>query len=104
MAFKTDLEIELQRNCNLARWNDLGKLKKEHVSAYELGWNDFKRMLYDPLRKSQKPCTSDEALHIANVVGRSEQLKAEVFKLANKLAVAGEGDAAVAMHRIHNRL
>ncbi len=37
-------------------------------------------------------------------VGQSEQLKAEVFKLANKLAVAGEGDAAVAMHGIHNRL
>jgi hypothetical protein len=38
------------------------------------------------------------------VVGRSEQLKAEVFTLANKLALAGEGDAAVSMHRIHNRL
>lgn len=41
---------------------------------------------------------------IPNVVGQSEQLKAEVFTLANKLAVSGEGDAAVAMHRIHNRL
>jgi len=46
----------------------------------------------------------EQALSIANVVGRSGQLKAEVFTLANKLAVAGEGDAAVAMHRIHNRL
>lgn len=36
--------------------------------------------------------------------GQSEQLKAEVFTLANKLALAGEGDAAGAMHRIHNRL
>ena len=41
---------------------------------------------------------------IPAVVGRSEQLKAEVFTLANKLAVSGEGDAAVAMHRIHNSL
>ena len=56
------------------------------------------------LRVSQNTSTSDEALTIPVVVGRSEQLKAEVFKLANKLAVAGEGDAAVAMHRIHNRL
>lgn len=45
-----------------------------------------------------------EALSIANVVGRGEQLKEEVFTLVNKLAVAGEGDAAVAMHRIHNCL
>lgn len=45
-----------------------------------------------------------ERLRKHAVVGRSEQLKAEVFTLANKLAVAGEGDAAVAMHRIHNRL
>ena len=43
-------------------------------------------------------------LGIGGVVGQSEQLKAEVFTLANKLAGAGEGDAAVAMHRIHNRL
>jgi len=49
-------------------------------------------------------CDFVEALRIHDVVGRSEQLKAEVFTLANKLAVAGEGDAAVAMHRIHNRL
>ena len=45
-----------------------------------------------------------EALRMHAVVGQSEQLKAEVFTLANKLAVAGEGDSAVAMHRIHNRL
>jgi hypothetical protein len=45
-----------------------------------------------------------EQCNIADVVGRSEQLKAEVFTLANKLAISGEGDAAVAMHRIHNRL
>jgi hypothetical protein len=33
-----------------------------------------------------------------------ENLKDMVFKLANRLALAGEGDAAVGMHRIHNRL
>ena len=47
---------------------------------------------------------ADEILRLFSVVGRSEQLKAEVFTLANKLALAGEGDAAVAMHRIHKRL
>jgi len=45
-----------------------------------------------------------QVLELFNFVGRSEQLKEEVFTLANKLAIAGEGDAAVAMHRIHNRL
>ena len=49
------------------------------------------------------------ALEVTNflaeqIVEQSEQLKDEVFTLANKLAVAGEGDAAVAMHRIHNSL
>jgi len=46
----------------------------------------------------------DKALSMSGVVGRIEQLKSEVFTLANKLAVAWEGDAAVAMHGIHNRL
>jgi hypothetical protein len=45
-----------------------------------------------------------QTLPIDNVVGQSEQLKPMVFELANKLAIAGEGDAAVSMHRIHNRL
>lgn len=45
-----------------------------------------------------------QALTIPVVVGQSEQLKPMVFELANKLAIAGEGDAAVSMHRIHNRL
>jgi len=33
-----------------------------------------------------------------------EKLKLEVFELANKLAINGLGDAAVEMHRIHNKL
>jgi len=45
-----------------------------------------------------------QTLPIDSVVGQSEQLKPMVFELANKLAIAGEGDAAVGMHRIHNRL
>ena len=45
-----------------------------------------------------------EQLRIAVVVGQSEQLKPMVFELANKLAIAGHGDEAVSMHRIHNRL
>lgn len=35
---------------------------------------------------------------------QSEQLKVEVGALANRLALAGEGNAAVAMHRICNNL
>ena len=46
----------------------------------------------------------NQALNIHDVVEQSEQLKPMVFELANKLAIAGEGDAAVGMHRIHNRL
>tara|TARA_R100000541_G_scaffold47212_1_gene54238 strand:+ start:331 stop:579 length:249 start_codon:yes stop_codon:yes gene_type:complete len=45
-----------------------------------------------------------EQLILSGVVGQSEQLKPMVFKLANKLAIAGHGDAAVSMHRIHNKL
>ena len=45
-----------------------------------------------------------EALNTPVVVGQSEQLKPMVFELANKLAIAGHGDEAVSMHRIHNRL
>ncbi len=33
-----------------------------------------------------------------------QDLKTEVFMLANKLAISGEGDAAVRMHRICNSL
>ncbi len=47
---------------------------------------------------------AEEILRLFSVVGRSEQLKADVFDLANKLAVSGKGNAAVAMHRIHNSL
>ena len=47
----------------------------------------------------------DQALLVlSNVVGQSEQFKAIVFKMANMLAVAGKGDQAVQMHRIHNSL
>lgn len=45
-----------------------------------------------------------EQLTIPVVVGQSEQLKPMVFELANKLAIAGHGNEAVSMHRIHNRL
>ena len=43
-------------------------------------------------------------LNIPDVVQQSEQFKAIVFKMANMLAVAGKGDQAVQMHRIHNSL
>jgi len=43
-------------------------------------------------------------LPIPDVVQQSEQFKAIVFKMANMLAVAGKGDQAVQMHRIHNSL
>jgi len=65
------------------------------------------------LSKTRKDRTSEvnhdkvthaDAANWRDEIGQSEQLKAEVFTLANKLALAGEGDAAVAMHMIHNRL
>ena len=43
-------------------------------------------------------------LLLLDVVGQGEQLKPMVFELANKLAIAGHGNEAVSMHRIHNRL
>jgi hypothetical protein len=42
---------------------------------FTMGFNHFKRKIYDKLRESQKLSTSDEALPIGDVVGRSEQLK-----------------------------
>jgi len=48
--------------------------------------------------------TLNQALRIHDVVGRSEQLKDMVFKLANELAVAEHGEQAVKMHMIHNSL
>jgi len=53
---------------------------------------------------SQKADTGDRQLTIPDVVQQSEQFKAIVFKMANMLAVAGKGDQAVQMHRIHNSL
>ena len=43
-------------------------------------------------------------LSIPDIVHQREQFKSMMFDMANKLAIAGHGDEAVAMHRIHNRL
>ena len=40
---------------------------------------------------------------IPDVVHQREQFKSMVFDMANKLAIAGHGDEAVMMHKIHNR-
>jgi len=73
MEFKTDIQIEIQRNCNIARIKDIG-MKNADFEMYKAGWEDFKRMIYEPIRESQKPETGDEALPITDVVGQSEQL------------------------------
>jgi hypothetical protein len=52
--------------------------------------------LQETLRMLKINSTPDEV--------ESEDLKTEVFMLANKLALSGEGDAAVRMHRICNSL
>lgn len=74
--------------------------KRTPLTELQVGYIEFQ--MFELLKLHEKVVKNNVGL--ANVVGQSEQLKAEVFKLANKLAVAGEGDAAVAMHRIHNRL
>jgi len=48
--------------------------------------------------------TAVKKLSIPDVVHQREQFKSMVFDMANKLAIAGHGDEAVSMHRIHNRL
>lgn len=85
----TDNEIKELLVSNAIEWN-----KEESQDRAFIYVDDFVKELQAKLK----------LLGIGVVVGRSGQLKAEVFKLANKLAVAGEGDAAVAMHIIHNRL
>lgn len=46
----------------------------------------------------------EKLFSIPDVVQQSEQFKAIVFKMANKLALADKGIQAVQMHRIHNSL
>jgi hypothetical protein len=46
----------------------------------------------------------NQALSQNDVVGQSEQLRSEVFTLANKLALNGHGDLAVRMHMIANAM
>ena len=48
--------------------------------------------------------TECNLLSIPDIVHQREQFKSMMFDMANKLAIAGHGDEAVAMHRIHNRL
>jgi len=57
--------------------------------------DNYKDFLEDKLEK---------LFAIPVVGGRSEQLKADVFKLANKLALEGYGFQVVKMHDIHNSL
>ena len=41
---------------------------------------------------------------IPDVVHQREQFKSMVFDMANKLAIEGNSDESVMMHKIHNRL
>ena len=76
--------------------------------SYDLQESEPEKTAYWHLQKLRDAIKSEqikgETLPIDSVVGQSEQLKPMVFELANKLAIAGEGDAAISMHRIHNRL
>ncbi len=53
---------------------------------------------FEPKVFLQKNCS------IPDVVHQREQFKSMVFDMANKLAIVGNGDEAVMMHKIHNRL
>lgn len=58
----------------------------------------------EELKEYVEHCIKLHLLTTADVVEQREQLKTEVFTLSNKLAVAGEVDAAVSMHKILNSL
>ena len=84
------LKEEIERLKNLSGMHELNARGKAKLK-------EFEELLIIVQNQGQE-------LPIDSVVGKSEQLKPMVFELANKLAIAGEGDAAVGMHRIHNRL
>jgi len=58
------------------------------------------------LKQVWNECEQEQVknLTIPDVVHQREQFKSMVFDMANKLAIAGHGDEAMSMHRIHNRL
>jgi hypothetical protein len=77
-------------------------MTKQNFIEKWIGWVSNREELKNEMETDLEAVS--QALRAPDVVGQSERLKEEVFTLANKLAVAGEGEAAVAMHRIHNSI
>jgi len=69
-----------------------GNNENHYKPQFERWWND------EDTQEQVKNCS------IPDVVHQREQFKSMVFDMANKLAIAGNGDEAVMMHKIHNRL
>lgn len=68
-----DNEIKAELDRIIASMEKCG-LSGCEEEMFTMGFNHFKKRIYDKLRESQNPDTSDEALHIGSVVGQSEQL------------------------------
>jgi len=71
MEFTSYLQIELQKNCNIASLIDNGWSDVE-IAAYEKGWDDYQKMITD--RWSEvNGTTNPSALPISDVVGSEER-------------------------------
>ena len=94
-----DYELKLEVILEMIKEKEIEGINSVKLNAIARCYKGFLKDLNQSLNIDRA-----EQLRIAVVVGQSEQLKHMVFELANKLAIAGHGDEAVSMHRIHNRL
>lgn len=69
MELMNDNEIKAELDRIIASMEKCG-LSGCEEEMFTMGFNHFKKKIYDKLRESQKPDTSDEALHIGSVVKR----------------------------------
>jgi len=72
MEFTSYLQIELQKNCNIASLIDNGWSDVE-IAAYEKGWDDYQKMITDRWSEANGT-TNPSALPISDVVQQREQL------------------------------
>ena len=82
------IELRLKMEAETKKASDNENGTRTDVSEEYVKW----------LEQQVKNCS------IPDVVHQREQFKSMVFDMANKMALAGLGDEAVSMHRIHNRL
>ena len=91
--------MELQEQIEIVK--ELLEATEELNGGYQEGWEenieDGERLLVY-LKSKLKNCSTPDVVH------QREQFKSILFDMANDLSITGNGDEAVMMHKIHNRL